>query len=228
VAKEYPKIAFLIGSSGKPQEPNFSVFDSYLQECSYLTGMLAGGLTKSNMVGMVGGYPIPTVNRLMHGFMAGATSVNPGAKFLISFIGAWFDPPKAAETAFAMIDRGADVLYAERQGVSDAAKERGKLSFGNVINSQSDYPSTVVACAVWDMRPAIEAAVGKVKGKSFIAEDYGKYSGLSYKGSYLSPFGTFEGKLPPELVEKVAKAQQAIIEGILKVEIINTEPKSTA
>src|SRR3712207_604921 len=68
VAADYPKIAFLMGSSGKPQEPNFSVFDNYIQEASYLTGIVAGKQTKSNVIGMVGGYPIPEVNRLMHAF----------------------------------------------------------------------------------------------------------------------------------------------------------------
>ena len=126
-----------------------------------------------------------------------------------------------------LIDRGADVLYAERQGVSDAAKERGKLSFGNVIDTQKDYPSTVVACAVWDMAPTVEAAIAKVKAKNFSAEDYGKYSGLAFKGSYLSPLGSFEGKVPPELVTKVTAAQKDILEGKLKVKVTDTEPKST-
>ncbi len=59
VAKDYPKMSFLMGSSGKPQEPNFSVFDNYIQEPAYLTGMVAGGMTKTNKIGMVGGYPDP-------------------------------------------------------------------------------------------------------------------------------------------------------------------------
>ena len=86
VAKDFPKTSFLLGSSGKPQAPNFSVFDNYIQEPAYLTGMVAGGMTKSNRIGMVGGFPIPEVNRLMHAFMAGALSVNPDVKFSVSFI----------------------------------------------------------------------------------------------------------------------------------------------
>ena len=73
---------------------------------------------------MVGGFPIPEVNRLMNAFMAGAKETNPKVEFSVAFINSWFDPPKAKEAAFAMIDKGADVLYAERFGVSDAAKER--------------------------------------------------------------------------------------------------------
>ena len=156
VAKDFPKASFLMGSSGKPAAPNFSVFDNYIQEPAYLSGMVAGGMTKSDKIGMVGGFPIPEVNRLMNAFMAGAKEVNPKVEFSVSFINSWFDPPKAKEAAFAMIDKGADVLYAERFGVSDAAKEKGKLAIGNVINTQAQYPDTVVASALWHFEPAAE------------------------------------------------------------------------
>ena len=151
VAKEFPKVSFLLGSSGKPQAPNFSVFDNYIQEPAYLSGMIAGGVTKSNKIGLVGGFPIPEVNRLMNAFMAGAKEVNPQVEFSVSFINSWFDPPKAKEAAFAMIDKGADVMYAERFGVSDAAKEKGKLAIGNVINTQPQYPtpSSRRRCGIW-------------------------------------------------------------------------------
>jgi len=94
VARDYPKVSFLLGSSGKPQEPNFSVFDNFIQEPAYLSGMVAGAMTKSNLIGMVGGYPIPEVNRLMHAFMEGAKETNPKVKFSVTFIGSWFDPPR--------------------------------------------------------------------------------------------------------------------------------------
>jgi basic membrane lipoprotein Med (substrate-binding protein (PBP1-ABC) superfamily) len=162
------------------------VFDNYIQEPAYLTGMIAGGMTKSNIIGMVGGYPIPEVNRLMNAFMEGAKEVNPKVKFTISFIGSWFDPPKAKEAAFAMIDKGADVLYAERFGVSDAAKEKGKLAIGNVINTQDKYPDTVVASALWNMEPTVDRALKAVKDGKFKAEDYGSYSMMKYKGSELA------------------------------------------
>ena len=56
VAKDFPKTSFLMGSSGKPQAPNFSVFDNYIQEPAYLSGMVAGGMTKTNKIGLVGGF----------------------------------------------------------------------------------------------------------------------------------------------------------------------------
>ena len=127
-----------MGSSSGPQEPNFAVFDNYIHEPSYLTGMIAGGMTKSNKIGMVGGFAIPEVNRLMNAFMDGAKSVNPKVEFIVTFINSWYDPPKAKEAAFAMIDKGADVMYAERFGVSDAAKEQGQWP-----SATSSTPRTV-------------------------------------------------------------------------------------
>ena len=228
VAKDYPKVSFLLGSSGKPQAPNFSVFDNFIQEPAYLSGMIAGGMTKSNKIGMVGGFPIPEVNRLMNAFMAGALEVNPKTEFMVTFINSWFDPPKAKEAAFAMIDKGADVMYAERFGVSDAAKEKGKLAIGNVINTQDKYPDTVVASALWNMEPTIDLALKNVKANSFKAEDYGVYSTMKYKGTELAPLGTFDKKVPADVVAKVAAKQKAILDGSFKVVVDDGQPKPTA
>ena len=226
VARDYPGTAFLLGSSGKAQAPNFSVFDNYIQEPAYLTGMIAGGISKSGKIGMVGGYPIPEVNRLMHAFMAGALEVNPKVSFTVSFIGSWFDPPKAKEAAFAMIDKGVDVLYAERFGVSDAARERGVLAIGNVIDTQPQYPDTVVASALWHMEPTVSAAIAAVRAGKFVAEDYGKYSTQRFGGASLAPLGTFEKKIPAALMAKVKAREKAILEGSFIVKVVETEPKS--
>ena len=228
VAKDFPKVSFLMGSSGKVQQPNFSVFDNYIQEPAYLSGMVAGGMTKSNKIGMVGGFPIPEVNRLMNAFMAGAKETNPKVEFSVSFINSWFDPPKAKETSFAMIDKGADVMYAERFGVSDAAKEKGKLAIGNVINTQDKYPDTVVSSALWNMEPTIDRALKLVKEVKFTAEDYGPFSMMKHKGSELAPLGTFEKKVPAEIVAKVKAKEKAILDGSYTVKVDDSQPKSTA
>ncbi|MBG6079840.1 BMP family protein [Rubrivivax gelatinosus] len=226
VAKDYPKVSFLMGSSGKPQAPNFGVFDNYIQEPAYLSGMIAAGMSKSGKIGMVGGYPIPEVNRLMNAFIAGAKEVNPKVEFSISFINSWFDPPKAKEAAFAMIDKGADVMYAERFGVSDAAKERKVLAIGNVINTQAQYPDTVVASALWNMEPTIDAAIKAVKAGAFKAEDYGRYSTMKFKGSELAPLGTFAKKVPADLVAKVQAKEKAILAGSFVVKVDDSQPKA--
>ena len=230
VAKDYPDKAFLIGSSLKPDaaaSPNFSVFDNYIQDASYLSGIVAGAMTKSGTIGMVGGYPIPEVNRLMNAFMAGVRESRADAKFLVAFIGSWFDPPKAKETALAQIDAGADLLYAERFGVSDAAKDKGILSVGNVIDTQKDYPDTVVASALWHFEPTLDAAIKAIQGGSFKADDYGPYSFMKAGGSSLAPLGTFDAKVPAEVKAKVAEKEAAIKAGSFAVTIDDSEPKSS-
>jgi basic membrane protein A and related proteins len=229
VAKDYPDVAFLMGSSFKPDDavPNFSAFDNYIQDASYLTGIIAGAMSKSHNIGMVGGYPIPEVNRLMNAFMAGVKETAPDAKFQVAFIGSWFDPPKAKETAFAQIDGGADLLYAERFGVSDAAKEKGVLAIGNVIDTQADYPETVVASALWHFEPTLDKAIAEVKAGSFKAADYGVYSFMKEGGCSLAPLGTFEGKVPADVMAKVAEKEKAIKDGSFTVEIDDGEPKSS-
>jgi basic membrane lipoprotein Med (substrate-binding protein (PBP1-ABC) superfamily) len=229
VAADYPDTAFLMGSSFKedPALANFAVFDNYIQDASYLTGIIAGAMTNSNNIGMVGGFPIPEVNRLMNAFMAGVREVQTDVRFQVAFIGSWFDPPKAKETAFAMIEAGADIMYAERFGVSDAAQERGILAIGNVIDTQPDYPDTVVASALWHFEPTLDAAIARVKAGEFTAADYGVYSFMKNGGCSLAPLGTFEGKVPEEAMALVAEREAAIRDGSFTVEIDDNEPTSS-
>lgn len=224
VAADYPDIKFLMGSSLPPVEPNFATFDNFIHEPSYLTGMIAGAKTESNQIGMVGGYAIPEVNRLMNAFMAGALAVNPDVKFSVSFINSWYDPPKAKETAFAMIDAGADILYAERFGVSDAAKERGILAIGNVIDTAADYPGTILASALWHGEPMIDKAIADVKAGSFAASDYGIYAFMEHGGSS----AVYDEALAGAEAVAAAKAKEAeIVAGTFTVEINDAEPAST-
>lgn len=230
VCAEYPDVAFLLGSSllhDAAANPNLAVFDNYIQDAAYLSGIVAGGMTKSGNIGMVGGFPIPEVNRLMNAFMAGVREVKANATFQVSFIGSWFDPPKAKETAFAMIDGGADVMYAERFGVSDAAKERGVLAIGNVIDTQADYPDTVVVSALWHFEPTLDKAIAAITAGSFAADNYGVYSFMKEGGCSLSPLGTFEGKVPAEIMAMVTAKEAAIRDGSFTVAIDDNEPKSS-
>jgi basic membrane protein A and related proteins len=224
VAANYPKTAFLMGSSFGPSKPNLSVFDNFIHEPSYLTGIVAGKTTKSNTIGMVGGYAIPEVNRLMNAFMDGAREANPNVKFLVSFINSWYDPPKAKEAAFAMIDRGADVMYAERFGVSDAAKERNVKVIGNVIDTSSDYPGTVLASALWNMEPTIDRAIKAVLEGRFEAADYGPYSYMAHGGASLA---LDEKLVPPEVVKVLRDKEKEIADGLFRVNVNDAEPKSS-
>ena len=223
VAKDYPETAFLMGSSFGPVAPNFSVFDNWIHEPSYLTGMVAGTMTESNVIGMVGGYAIPEVNRLMHAFMDGAREVNPDVKFIVNFIDSWYDPPRAKESAFAMMDAGADVMYAERFGVSDAAVERGVKAIGNVIDTSGDYPGTILASALWHMEATIDKAVSNVASGSFEASDYGQFSFMAYGGGSLV---LDEELVPAETVAAVRAKETEIMDGLFRVNVNDARPVS--
>ena len=229
VADDYPEIAFLMGDPGVEHGSNFSVFDNWIHEPCYLMGVIAGHMTKSNKIGMVGGYPIGEVNRLFHAFMEGARSVNPEVQFKVSFIGSWYDPPKAKEFAFAQVESGVDVLYAERAGVVDAAREKGIVAFGNVndMNQQENGTDVVVASALWHMEPAIDHAIGLVKAGNFKAENYKEWTMMQKGGASLSPFYEFDTKIPAEVKDKVAALTQDILSGTLVVPTNDEEPKST-
>ena len=223
VAADYPDTAFLMGSSFGPSAPNFAVFDNWIHEPSYLTGMVAGAATESNVIGMVGGYAIPEVNRLMHAFMDGAREVNPDVKFIVNFIDSWYDPPKAKESAFAMMDAGADVMYAERFGVSDAAVERGVKAIGNVIDTSGDYPGTIMASALWHMEATIDRAVASVKGGTFEAADYGQYSFMAYGGGSLV---LDESLVDADTVSAVKEREEEILGGLFRVNVNDARPVS--
>lgn len=223
VAKDYPETAFLMGSSFGAVAPNFSVFDNWIHEPSYLSGMIAGATTESNVIGMVGGYAIPEVNRLMHAFMDGAREVNPDVKFIVNFIDSWYDPPKAKESAFAMMDAGADIMYAERFGVSDAAVERGVKAVGNVIDTSGDYPGTILASALWHMEATIDKAIANVKAGSFEAADYGQYSFMAYGGGSLV---LDEALVSSEVVEQVRAKEADILGGLFRVNVNDARPVS--
>ena len=223
VAEDYPETAFLMGSSFPPQEPNFSVFDNFIHEPAYLSGMVAGAASDSNVIGMVGGYAIPEVNRLMHAFMEGARETNPDVKFLVNFIDSWYDPPKAKESAFAMMDAGADVMYAERFGVSDAAVERGKMAIGNVIDTADAYPGTILASALWHMETTVDTAIAAVAAGSYTADDYGQYSFMAHGGGSLAMDATL---ISADVVAAVDAKLAAIMDGSFVVTINDEEPKS--
>lgn len=223
VAADYGDTAFLMGSSFGPSGDNFSVFDNWIHEPSYLSGMVAGSATKSNVIGMVGGFAIPEVNRLMNAFMDGARATNSDVKFLVNFIDSWYDPPKAKESAFAMMDAGADIMYAERFGVSDAAVERGVKAIGNVIDTSADYPNTILSSALWHMEPTIDRAIAAVAGGTFEAADYGQYSFMGYGGGSLV---VDDALVSADAVAKVASTEADIRAGLFRVNVNDAAPVS--
>ena len=123
-----------------------------------------------------------------------------------------------------MIDKGADILYAERFGVSDAAKEKGILAIGNVIDTAGDYPGTILSSALWHMEPTIDKAVAAVAAGNFEPADYGPYSFMSYGGG---SFIVDESLAPADAVKAAKEKEQEILDGLFRVNVNDSEPKST-
>ncbi len=224
VAADYPEIAFVFGSSYGPSDPNLSVFDNWIHEPAYLSGLVAGSLTKSGIVGVVAAMPIPEVNRLVNAFTQGVREVKPDAEVRVSFINSFFDPPTAKEAALAQIDAGADVLYAERDGVIDAAKEKGVYAIGNMADQSEVAPDTVVTGPVWNMTPTIEYVLKTVSAGVYTAQDLKDFSMMAKGGASLAPFHDFESKLDPKILELVKQREDEIRKGLFRVDINETSP----
>ena len=94
----------------RPAE-NMRTYDSRTYEGAYMAGVIAGKMTKTNTLGVVGSVPIPEVLRNINSFTLGAQSVNPKVKTKVVWVNEWFNPPKETEAATALINGGADVLF---------------------------------------------------------------------------------------------------------------------
>jgi basic membrane lipoprotein Med (substrate-binding protein (PBP1-ABC) superfamily) len=229
VAADFPEIAFVFGSGGGPAEPNFSVFDNWIHEPAYLSGMLAGGLTKTNIIGVVGGLPVPEVNRIVNAFIAGAKSVNPEVDVKTTFINSWFDPAAAKEAALAQVDAGADVLFAERFGVIEAAAENSLFAFGNMSDQKELAPEFVVSGPVWHMEPTVDYLLNQVAGGTYTAQDLKDFSMVAKGGATLAPINTsVTGGIPQELIDMVTAKEEEIKSGIFRVDVDEAPPPASS
>jgi basic membrane protein A and related proteins len=168
--------------------------------------------------------PIPEVNRIANAFIAGVKAQNPDAVVMVTFINSFFDPATAKEAALAQIDSGADVLYAERDGVIEAAQEKGLFAFGNMSDQTAQAPELVVSSAVWNMEPTVNYLLAQVAAGTFTAMDLKDFSMMGKGGSSLAPFHETESKLPAELVAAVKAKEQAILDGTFRVDIDEAQP----
>ena len=214
------------GSGFGPTEPNVAVFDNWIHEPAYLLGILAGGLTETNKVGVVGGVPVPEVNRITQAFIDGCKAQNPDCVVLVTFINSWFDPAAAKEAALAQIDSGADVLFAERFGVIEAAAENGLWSFGNMSDQNSLAPESVVSSAVWNMDPTVDYLIDQVGKGAFTAQDLKDFSMVGKGGASLAPYHGLEDQLPADLLATVATAYEQIQAGMMRVDIDEAVPEA--
>jgi basic membrane lipoprotein Med (substrate-binding protein (PBP1-ABC) superfamily) len=219
-AADYPRTSFLMGSAGAPAGSNFSVFHTWNQDATFLTGVIAGRLTRTGQLGTVAGYPVPNVKRLINAFRAGARDANPSVAFRLAYVGTWFDPPRVKEAALAQIDSGADVMFGERLGTADACKARGVHATASLIDLIPLFPGTLVASAVWSFGPILARALADL-AQGVRAADYSRYSLLKYGGSTL----VYDEEAVPAAAAAAALARQKAIEaGEFTVTIDDSDP----
>ena len=224
VAAEYPEIAFVFGSGLGPAEPNVSVFDNWIHEPAYLCGLIAGSMTESDVIGVVGGHPVPEVNRIVNAFKDGVKETNPEAEVLVSFINSWFDPAAAKEAALAQVDSGADVLFAERFGVIEAAVENDLWAFGNMSDQNELGPDNVISGPVWNMTPTVEYVINQVKAGSYTSQDLKDFSMMAKGGASLADFHGLDAEIPQDVLELVKQREQEIADGLYRVNIDEAAP----
>jgi simple sugar transport system substrate-binding protein len=151
-------------ATGYKTAPNLRTYDSRTYEGAYLAGVVAGAMTKTNKLGVVGSIPIPEVIRNIDSFTLGAQSVNPKVETRVVWVNKWFDPPKEGEAAQSMIDQGVDVLMqnTDSSAVLQTAEKAGKYAFGWDSDMSKSGPKAHLASAIINWAPYYKKAIGDV------------------------------------------------------------------
>ena len=163
VAQEFPDVKFM-HATGYKLAPNVGVYDASFYQDAYISGMIAGAMTKTNTLGFVGSFPIPEVLRNINAFTLGAQSVNPKVKTRVVWVNTWFDPPKESEAAQSLINAGADVLLqnTDSSAVLQTAEKAGKFAFGWDSDMSAVAPKAHLASNVVHWGPAYNKYVKEV------------------------------------------------------------------
>lgn len=171
VAPDYPSTVY-VTTSGNRTAANVAGMTFAFEEPSYLAGMMAGAVTRSNVIGVIGGTEIPPVKASFEAFAAGARSVNPRVRVLTSYVGNWDDVSAGKEAALAQIGRGADVIFqnadAAGLGVFQAAREsQGVYAIGANVNQNDVAPTVTLGSVVIDLPHAFLLVAREVKEGDF-------------------------------------------------------------
>ncbi len=155
-------------ATGYKQADNLRTYDSRTYEGAYMAGVIAGKMTKTNTLGVVGSIPIPEVIRNINSFTLGAQSVNPKIKTKVVWVNEWFNPPKETEAAQSLINQGADVLFqnTDSSAVLQTAAKNKKLAFGWDSDMTAYAPDAHLASAIINWGPYyVKATRDALEGK---------------------------------------------------------------
>ncbi|MBC7483916.1 MAG: BMP family ABC transporter substrate-binding protein [Rhizobacter sp.] len=213
-------------ATGYKQAENMRTYDSRTYEGAYMAGVIAGGMTKTNTIGVVGSIPIPEVIRNINSFTLGAQSVNPKVKTKVVWVNEWFTPPKETEAAQSLMNGGADVLMqnTDSSAVLQTAEKAGKYAFGWDSDMTAYAPKAHLASSIINWAPYyIKATKDALDG--------------TWKGGTGIWWGVKEGaidivsisdKVPAELKAKVEAVKAGLKDGtyvIWKGPIVGSDGK---
>ena len=209
VAADHKDVKFEHATGYKTAE-NLRTYDSRTYEGAYMAGVIAGAMTKSNTLGVVGSVPIPEVIRNINSFTLGAQSVNPKVKTKVVWVNEWFSPPKETEAATSLINGGADVLFqnTDSPAVLKTAQDKGKRAFGWDSDMTAYGPKAHLASAVINWGPYYTKAVTEaIEGKWA--------TGASWWGvkEGAIDIGSIAEDVPAEIKTKVADVKKGLADG---------------
>lgn len=209
VAEEFPNTRF-VHVSGYRTAENVSTAFGRMYQPRYLSGMVAGAMTESNIIGYVAAFPIPEVIRGINAFTLGVKATNPDAQVRVVWTSTWYDPPAEKEAAEALLDQGADVI-AQHQDTTEpqkAAADRG--AFGVSYNSPmlSFVGDAVLTGPVWNWGPVyLDFAQQVINGTWESAQFWG---GLETGTVDLAPYSPL---VPQDVIDMVEAQKAALIAG---------------
>ncbi|MFO1224060.1 MAG: BMP family ABC transporter substrate-binding protein [Burkholderiaceae bacterium] len=211
VAADHKDVKFEHATGYKTAE-NLQTYDSRTYEGAYMAGVIAGGMSKTHTLGVVGSVPIPEVLRNINSFTLGAQSVNPKIKTKVVWVNDWFNPPKETEAATALINGGADVLMqnTDSPAVLKAAQEKGKRAFGWDSDMTAYGPKAHLGSAVINWVPYYTKVVNDVLGGTWKTQKDKIWWGVK-EGAI--DFVSIADDVPADLKAKLEKVKAGLKDG---------------
>jgi basic membrane protein A len=206
VAASSPDVVFMHCSGFKTAD-NVGTYFGRMYQPRYLSGMIAGKMTESNILGYVAAHPIPEVIRGLNAFALGARSVNPDVKVHVVWTQTWYDPAKEREAAESLLDIGADVIaqHQDTPAPQQAAEKRGRYSIGYNSDMSSFAPAAHLTAPVWNWEVIYRKVVDEVHDGTWTSYQY--WGGLEDGVVGLAPYSD----LVPEDVREMIEAKKAEI-----------------
>jgi basic membrane protein A and related proteins len=215
VAEQYPDVKFAIIDGDAPVRPNCTSYKFREEEGSYLVGALAGKMTKTNIVGFVGGKQMPLIEKFQYAYMAGVTKTNPAASVLQVYAGSFKDPAKGMELTNGLLAKRADIVYhasgATGIGVIKAIEKDGKAYAIGVDLDQDDLaPGRVLTSMVKRVDTAVFTICEQLSHGDF--KDGTVEVGLKEGGISLSEMKHTRKDIPADVLKQIEDLKQLIID----------------